>query len=147
MKIHPPTHGPRKNRWCGPSALSIITGKLTDHTADTIRRVSGRRNITGCHHWEVLAALREYGYRHQQVYLCDIGLDVAHGAPRPTLSAILKALPRQEGRVYLIVAGHHYQVVSGRRYACGRIGDVVSVRDPRVKRRARVARIWEISKL
>jgi len=51
---------------------------------------------------------------------------------------------RTEGRVFLVVAGWHWQLISGRRYTCGRIRDIVSIRDKRVKRRARVAEVYEL---
>ena len=42
------------------------------------------------------------------------------------------------------MAGCHWQLVSGRRYTCGRIREIVSIRDKRVKRRARVAEVYEL---
>ena len=51
---------------------------------------------------------------------------------------------RTKGRVFLISAGHHWQLVSGRKYTCGRIREIVSIKDKRVKRRARVAGVYEL---
>jgi hypothetical protein len=66
----------------------------------------------------------------------------------PTLAAWLKATKdeRTAGRVYLLVAGLHWLVVSGRRYVCGITGDIVSIKDKRVRRRARVTGAWEVTK-
>jgi hypothetical protein len=52
---------------------------------------------------------------------------------------------RTPGRVFLIAAGWHWQIVSGRRYTCGRIREIVSIKDKRVKRRARVAEVYELT--
>ena len=44
----------------------------------------------------------------------------------------------------MIVAGNHWQIVTGRRYICGIVGDLVSIKDKRVKRRARVTEVFEL---
>ncbi len=51
---------------------------------------------------------------------------------------------RTSGRVFLIVAGNHFQLVEGRRYVCGRTRDIVSVRSKLVKRRCRVETVHEL---
>ena len=57
----------------------------------------------------------------------------------------MSKIDRTEGRVFLIAAGHHWQLVSGRRYTCGRIREIVSIKDKQVKRRARVAEVYELT--
>lgn len=66
----------------------------------------------------------------------------------PTLAAWLKFSKheRTAGRVYLVCAGLHWQVISGRRYVCGITGDIVSIKDKKVRRRARVTGVWELTK-
>ena len=46
--------------------------------------------------------------------------------------------------MYLLVAGNHYQLVRGRRYVCGITKDIVSIKDKKVKRRARVTEVYEL---
>tara|TARA_Y100000401_G_scaffold115874_2_gene120393 strand:+ start:649 stop:1188 length:540 start_codon:yes stop_codon:yes gene_type:complete len=69
-------------------------------------------------------------------------------AARPTLAAWLREHKgmRTSGRVYLLAAGNHWQLITGFRYACGQVGEIVSVRDPRVRRRARVSEVYEVIK-
>ena len=73
----------------------------------------------------------------------DIKLNRTDGV---TLAGWLKhtVKDRDANRVFLIVAGWHWQLVQGRRYVCGLTGDIVSIRDKRVKRRARVAEVYEL---
>jgi hypothetical protein len=67
----------------------------------------------------------------------------------PTLAAWLRhtVKERTAKRVFLIVAGHHFQLVQGRRIVCGILKEPTSVRDKRVKRRARVSNVYELSSL
>ena len=140
MKLHPVTDGPNKNRYCGPSALSAITGLLTDDTARHLRRVTGKRAIRGTHNWAMLRVLRQLGYR--ACLVCAPTRD-----ERPTLTSWLRESKgmRTGGRVFLVVAGHHYQVISGRRFVDSKTRQIVGIKHEKVKRRARVARVWEIS--
>ena len=140
MKLHPVSHGPRSNRYCGPAALSALTGRTSDEMAALLRRVTGRRSITGTRSDEIRDALDVLGYRMAGV--ADYRYKGSIKAP--TLSAWLRSYTRALGAVYLICAGKHWQLVSGRRFVCGVTKEVVSIRDPRVKRRARLKYAWRI---
>lgn len=146
MLLHPVKHGPKGNRFCGPSALSAITGKLTDDTAALLRRQTGRRQITGTHPDQIVRALRTYGYEAKQVFGYTYNQMSKPDWKPLTLAGWLKATPRPEGKVFLVDAGNHWQVISGRRYVCGQTKEIVSIRDKRVKRRARVKAAWEIER-
>ena len=65
---------------------------------------------------------------------------------RPTLAKWLRDSKdiRTAGRVFLVIAGRHFQLVSGRRYVCSQTTDVVSVRSA-PHRRARVEEVWELT--
>lgn len=140
MKIHEVKDGNSpgdKNRFCGPSAISILTGMTTGEAARLLRAVSGRRQIKGT------------GDNLMYKGLAKCGLRMAHLPIRlrpMTLAQWLKltVAERTSGRVFLVSAGNHWQVITGRRYACGRIREIVSIRDKRVKRRCRVEDVYEI---
>jgi hypothetical protein len=143
MNLHPIKHGPKGNRYCGPCALAAISNRQTDYAAKLLRKITGKRSITGTSHWAVHRALHEMGFGVRKV---------TYHQARPTkdrmsLAAWLKITPRPAGKVFLLDAGNHWQVISGRRYVCGRIGEIVSIRDKRVKRRAKVEAAWEVYKL
>jgi hypothetical protein len=132
-----------KNRYCGPSVISAVTGMTTGEAARLIRHVGGRKSVKGSYVSEVTRALE----------MCNINavyknFDLKLGRSKgPTLARWLKhtVKERTAKRVFLIVAGHHFQLVQGRRYVCGILGDPVSIRHKRVKRRARVSNVYELS--
>jgi len=138
---HPKAGG---NRWCGPAIVSALTGLDTAETAAMFRIVTGRRKITGTHQWEVRTVLTRLGLQVREVAVYS-----GAGRMQPTLASWHKRW-RQDGRfadgvVWLVSAGHHWQAVTARKYVCGRTGDVVSIKDERVKRRARVRAVWQIT--
>ena len=115
-------------------------GRTTSECASWFRRFSNHRG-----------AVRGANDRNLRLVLTKLGIDYVplHVYPRgkgPTLARWLRENKekRTPGRVYLIIAGNHYQLVTGRRYACGRIGAIVSIKDKGVKRRARVTYVWEL---
>jgi hypothetical protein len=139
IKINPVTHTKGdKNRYCGPSALSAVTKMNTGEAARLLRHVSGRTSIKGCYTYHLLSALK----------LCSVSSTrIRLEGKRPTLAGWLKATVKQRtsDRVFLVVAGHHFQLIQGRRYVCGITGEVVSIKDPKVKRRARVSEVLELT--
>ena len=124
------------NNYCGPAVISAVTGMTTGEAARLIRHVSGQKMVKGSHTFHVLRALS----------LCNIQNVKTTVVTRPTLAQWLKGSKdiRTSGRVFLIVAGHHFQLVEGRRYVCGRTRDIVSVRSKLVKRRCRVETVHEL---
>ena len=138
------TDGKDKNRYCGPSVISALTNLTTGEAARLIRKQNGRKAIRGSHSYEVLDALRACNIQARRWEKPGVRLNRKTG---PTLAGWLKMSKedRTPGRVFLIVAGWHWQIVSGRRYTCGRIREIVSINDKRVKRRARVAEVYELT--
>lgn len=139
VTLKPLNRGPRDNRYCGPAVVSFVTGMNTSEAAALMRDTYGRRSIRGACFAEVADALYFGGYT------CTL-IDRYSSGMQPTLAGWLKdnVTIRSAGRVFLVQTTTHWQLVSGRRYACGKIGDIVSVRDERVPRRARVCFVWEI---
>ena len=144
LKLGTITDGKDKNRYCGPSVISALTDLTTGQAARLIRKQSGRKVIKGTHTYEVLKALTACNIKADRWRREGVRLNRTNG---PTLAAWLRLTKkdRTPGRVFLLVAGWHWQLVSGRRYTCGRIRDIVSIRDKRVKRRARVCEVWELT--
>ncbi len=149
LRIKPVNHGSTKrdrNRYCGPAVISSLTGYTTADAARCIRDISNRRSVTGTSTEEVLGVLRTYGINCVERKGSDWGVTFnrTNGA---TLAGWLKASvkDRNSERIWLVVAGWHWQLVQGRRYVCGLTKEIVSIRDKRVKRRARVAEVYELS--
>lgn len=139
MKIHEVNDGnnsTEKNSFCGPSAISILTGMKTGEASRLLRSVSGRKLIKGAGDAIMYRALAKCGLRMKHLII----------RPNMTLNQWLKSTvtERTPGRVFLVSAGNHWQVITGRRYACGRIREIVSIRDKQVKRRCRVEDVYEM---
>ena len=138
IKINPvKTVKADRNRYCGPAVISAMTKMNTGEAARLLRDISGKPSVRGCYTHHVLMALSRCGIT---------GKPIHNHLDRPTLTQWLKhyKADRMSGRVFLVVAGNHFQLIEGRRYVCGRTGEIVSVRDKRVKRRARVAEAFEL---
>lgn len=106
--LHKP-HG--KNRFCGPTALSILTGLSTDDCAAVVRLVNpGKRAVKGMNDWEMLDALRKLGGDGKHAR--GVGM-------RVTLKQWLDQRSDELRQVPLVVAaGHHYMVVRGELVMC-----------------------------
>ena len=148
LKIKPINHGTTKadrNRYCGPSVISAITGMTTGEAARLIRHVGGRKSVKGSSTWEVKRSLDLCGIESKRT---TFGLTLGR-SKGVTLAGWLKGTVKERtaDRVFLIVAGWHWQLVQGRRYVCGIVGDVVSIKDKKIKRRARVAEVYELTSI
>ena len=144
MKLNPVNKTKNGNQYCGPAVISSVTGCTTDEAAKSIRTISGQRAVRGAATRHVLEAFSQHwGVSNKPLF------DAHWRTPRnqlPTLASWLRLNKhrRTAGRVFLIVAGSHFQLVSGRKYVCGITRDVVSIKDDKVKRRARVSEVYEL---
>ena len=143
LKLHAVNHGKDKNRYCGPSAISAVTKLTSGEAARLIRKQSGKRSVKGTSTSDIRRALEA----------CNIKM---HAVPSPegthfsrtdgiTLARWLKLTRSRGSKIFLLAAGNHWQLVSGRRYVCGLTKDIVSIRDKKVKRRARVSKVYELT--
>ena len=146
LKIKPVNHGTTKadrNNYCGPSVISAITGMTTGEASRLVRSLSGVKSVKGTSTRQVRDALRDCNIDMQR---CSFNMALSRSTG-PTLAGWLKQTVKERtaDRVFLIVAGWHWQLVQGRRYVCGIVGDVVSIKDKKIKRRARVAEVYELT--
>lgn len=127
-RLHAVTH--RKdlghNRYCGPAAVSIITGRTAECAVRWMLVARGyepgERNggIKGSWASEVSRALHALGY--------TLGMGRCVEG-RPTLARWLRErTPAQRARTYLVSAGQHFLVVRGNKIACGLTGSPVNLR-------------------
>ena len=165
LTLNPVNHGTTKrdkNRFCGPAVISALTGITTGEAARRIREHTGRRQITGTWGDEIKPVFADLGVRMTPARIDERGslmsdlliemLDVKaqrrHEADQRgsamTFAAWLKATEgeRSSDQVFLLTSGKHWVLVQRDSFVCGLTGDVVSVDDPKVKRRARVARFY-----
>lgn len=142
LKIKAVNHGKKptdKNRYCGPSALSAVTGMTTGEAARLLRNVGGRSCIKGTYSHEMARAFEQ----------CNITMTSRHQwshKGRMTLGQWLKHTSSVRGsNVFLVSAGNHWQLVQGRRYVCGLTGEIVPQSHSRVKRKARVREVYHLT--
>lgn len=149
MKINPVNHAKGDtNSYCGPSAISIVTGMSSGEAARLLRHVADKASIKGTHSYEMEAAFRRCNIYMRKVPVKPQPAKMIRGKneTRPTMTQWLRDSKDQRtpGRVYLIAAGNHWQIVSGRRFCCGKTKQIVSITDKKANRRARVSEVWEL---
>jgi hypothetical protein len=144
VKLHEVT-GTIKGRtnWCGPSAISIITGKPYTTALELLKegKAPGYKGsgpiVKGTGSWEVRRALNKLGYRVAEMRL----------APGQTFAAWTRERPAAEVKdMTLLVVGNHWVVVQGRKACCGIVKKPTFIRSMR-KRRGRVTEAYRITKL
>lgn len=102
LQLHKP-HG--NNRYCGPTALSAITGFSTDECAAVVRLVNPNKPaVKGMQDWEFIGAIKAMG-----------GLAVHAALPSPayrrTFAQWLDSRGEYRERIMVATAGWHYMTV------------------------------------
>lgn len=116
LKIHDVRREPRGNRYCGPAAVSAITGCTTTEAAYLFRRCRGMDRVVGTSRCDMQEVLLSFGLSMQSV-------------PASRL-----ADASQMPGVHLVSYNEHWAVVGDGKYVCGRVanGRVISARDDRM---------------
>jgi hypothetical protein len=109
-KLHELVRGKGGRCWCGPAALSIITGRDYDDVRFTLRAVSHRKRIMGVSVREMKEAFVAMGYEVEDA-------DRYLSFERPTLAQWYRRTKPEPGKVYLLTLTNHYVVISGRKIA------------------------------
>lgn len=125
------------NRWCGPAAVSAITGVDTAQAASLFRAVNGKRSVKGTSIIDMKLVLARLGVHTAKATLYKKG-------EQPTLSRwIDDTRAERRGRAFLIVAGMHWRLVQRDAYVCGLTGRVVDVSEAPGPR-SRVTHVFEL---
>lgn len=138
--------------WCGPAAVSAITGATTTQIRDLIRkhRKDPTHRVLGTTAEDLEYALRKLGHQVEYSYMYGGKLDVA-----PTLSQWIKetADERHEGLAYLIsLQGEkkencgHWAVILNDEYICSMTQKWVPLDKAKFKRR-RVDTVYTIRRV
>jgi len=152
MTLRSVTHDLAGSLWCGPAALSIISGCPTSKCSELLLEVRQRitpwkkaatvKGIKGVYPREVERVLESLGYRATRVFnsrWCDC---------EPT--SVAKFLRERKGAdattFFLISAGHHLMVVKGRKFVDNKTRKPVWIRQA-PSRRKRLEVVWRIERL
>jgi hypothetical protein len=85
------------NRYCGPSVLSILTGRSTDDCANAIAEVTGTYSVTAVYTKDLLEAARRMGFKSTNMGLTEISM----------YRALVSIAPRGNG-LYIVSTETHY---------------------------------------
>lgn len=96
----------RGRRYCGPSAVCIVTGAEYGEVTRIIREKTGARAVMGTSTFALAPAFHALGWR-----LDDRGPD--EGEPRPTLARWARERSPGDRAVYLVNVTRHWVVVRG----------------------------------
>ena len=153
VKIHEP-HG--SNTYCGPTIMSMLTGKSSDHNGPLdreLKRIANqRKKIRSFGVADMITALKRNGFNPKLTYnvgRCGVPpIDRNAGFhPRKTLNQWLSSDGKnRHGRTFVVAAFCHWFLVQGNRYFDGPYGFDIDIRKaPRVKRRGRMICAIEVS--
>lgn len=124
--------------WCGPSAVSALTGQPQEHVSQWIAKRRGKgtaRGVRGTSTGEVRSALAHTGLHTKRLESYEKG-------DRPTLAAWLKQRgPEVRKATCLIEVGDHWIVVKGRKLVDNHHPTPVFIKQAK-GRRARVKKVW-----
>ena len=96
LKLRPVNHAKGDtNRYCGPSAISAVTGMTSGEAARLLRSVTGRTAIKGASSASVCSALARCGVRVEKAR--------EHREALPTLAAWLKYTHGNRGGKVILV--------------------------------------------
>ncbi len=144
---HEINHDISTKLWCGPAALSCLTGASTSQVRALIRqfRKDHKARVQGTWDDEVQYVFRKLGYQMDLRYMCCS----TDPKGRPTLARWLRESTRAPTVGYLVglvdSSGGHWAVVHGGYYCCGITGKWVPLNEAPTRRR-RVDIVFTITK-
>lgn len=107
MKLHPIRHTNASNLWCGPAAISAVTGYDTRSVHQCIRELNGLKQVTGLNNRDLVIVLQALGCKVRAYRLPS----------RVTLAYWLKTNAEVFSRNPVIVnLTGHYVTVMGRKF-------------------------------
>lgn len=122
-----------KNRFCGPSAISSITGVSTECAAAWVKKLCNKKVVKGMYNGEMKNALNHFGVDYSY-------RNINYTKEQTTLFRWLKNADVK--KVYLLVVGHHYVVVTGG-FVFDNIYGVAPISETKHKKK-KVKQIFEI---
>lgn len=129
---------PRNERvtWCGPSALSIITGEDYETCRKAIAATQGNRPVMRVHNWQMIRVLHEWGFNT---------VSINYFGNEPTLAAWMRERePAEINALFLVQITGHYVVVQGRKACDSKTKEPVFL-SKMPGRRARVEKVWKVA--
>lgn len=123
------------NGYCGPSAVSSLTGLGTDVVERHFKNLLGDVKIKGVHTRDLLKVLEVFGIKARYKTLGE----------RKSLRRFIDHPARDKDTIYLVVAGDHFQLIQGKRFVCSLTQKIVSVNNNKVRTRTKVRSVYALS--
>jgi hypothetical protein len=142
------------NTFCGPAALSLLTGRHVDVCIREIRACSvyyksTNRPVQDMSKNDMLLALDRMGYTINSAFHWDVSGLCKERGKKPTLVALMRWLKRQDSwspkKKYLVWVTDHFMVMKGIKLFDNSNPDGVFF-GKYDQRRSRVLQVWEVTK-
>jgi hypothetical protein len=132
------TRNKTSNRFCGPAAISALTGVHVDDAARTLRILSHRQAIKGVSASYMTAALAKLGWQ-----ALSVPLGVRKGKPTLTqaLAGVLR--DRKPAKAFLVGITGHWVVIQGRKLYDNRHPEGIFLGECPYRRK-RVTHVWAV---
>jgi hypothetical protein len=153
--------------WCGPAAISAVTGESVSKIMNIMRQLSGRQTIKSVPYWLLQRTLATLGWEAVTLHKFDrrkvepkverlsasitvtsgIGSEWVEAKQRPTLARYCRE-HRQDFQEHACIVGitGHYVAVYGRRFCDSHTSEPVFLRKS-PHRRTRVEQVFQIRKI
>lgn len=146
MKIN---HDLKTALWCGPAAISAVTGAPTSQIVALAKKFTGRQVIKGMNVYTLRQVLNALGYRTEEAYSALRAWTFERGSDLrdPTLAKWTRENREKFSRLPCIVmTTSHYVTVKGRSFIDNHTKKPVPL-SKAPWRRARVAQAWQVQKV
>jgi hypothetical protein len=142
--------GERSNTFCGPAALSLLTGKHVDACIKVIHAHRYYdRPVRSMDRHEIIQILNNMGYLINTRFHWELDYYYVKRNTKPTLVKLMRWLKKQEHwspkKKYLILVTGHYVVMKGIKLFDNSNPEGVFF-GKYGRRRRRVSQVWEITK-
>jgi hypothetical protein len=152
-KLHPIKHDLPGTLWCGPAALSAVTGEPTSRIHDIIKKIRGNnRPVKGVTNSELVKTAFVLGYTLEPIhdYFEEWRKAPCGSCPiqfKPTLARFVRQRRKELHDPVVINVTGHYVVVHGRTFVDNNVAGPVPLKKAprrrcRVKKAFRAVRIF-----
>lgn len=143
----------KSNGFCGPAALSLLTGEHVDDCVAAVREIRKARRpnkrvcIRGMHNLEMLRVLRNLGFQYNPLHArpdYPVRPRSKHAGNAPTLAQFLRwKRDRTPSQRFLLCTRNHYLVLRGNKIYDNNNPTGVFIRQYN-HRRKRITAVWEV---
>lgn len=136
------------NKFCGPTALALLTGRHVDDTAHALRIASGKRAVKGATNTQMLKALDLMGYKASPIVLGTTIIRTTSKPKSPTFAQVLRTQLRgaDKNTRFLVSLTGHFVCVQGRKLFDNRHPDGIYLGQCPY-RRCRAKAIWAVERI